>query len=119
MAVIRIKNLKLRTVIGINDWERGSKQDVIINIKLEFDASKAAESDAITDTVDYKSIKLKVIEFVEKSSCNLLERLVDQILRICLSDPKVERATVRVDKPHALRFADSVSIELSADTSRS
>lgn len=114
MAVIRIKKLKLRAVIGIHDWERKNKQDVIINIKLEFDASKAAKSDDIADTVDYKAIKLKIIDLVDKSSCNLLERLAHQILKICLSDPKVEKATVKVDKPHALRFAESVSVEVSA-----
>ena len=113
MAVIRIKNLKLRSVIGIHDWERENKQDVIINIKLEFDSSRAAESDDIADTVDYKAIKMRIIELVEGSTCNLLERLADQILAICLSDAQVEQATVRVDKPHALRFADSVSIEVS------
>ena len=118
MAFIRIKNLKLRAVIGINDWERENKQDVIINIKLEFDASAAAKSDDIADTVDYKAIKLNVIELVEKSNYNLLEKLVDEIVHVCLADPRVGRATVRVDKPHALRFADSVSIEIAEDSKK-
>ena len=118
MAFIRIKNLKLRAVIGINDWERRNKQDVIINIKLEFDASTAAKSDDIADTVDYKAIKQNVIKLVENSNYNLLEKLVNEIIYVCLADPKVQKATVKVDKPHALRFADSVSIEITGDSKK-
>ena len=113
MAIIRITGLRLRTIIGINDWERTTKQDVVINVTMEFDATRAAKSDDIKDTVDYKTITKKIIKLVEKSRFSLLEALTQAILAIALEDPKVARATVRVDKPQALRFADSVSIELS------
>ena len=112
---IRIKNLRLRTVIGINDWERKDLQDVIINIEMEYDGSRAAETDSIGDTVDYKEITKSVIEAVTASSFNLLDALARHILSIVLKDPGVERATVEVDKPHALRFADSVSISCSGE----
>jgi len=112
MATIRITNLKLRTIIGINDWERKHKQDVMINIKMEFDASKSIESDAIADTVDYKVITKHIIKEVESSDFQLLEKLTQLVLNIVMEHPQVQEATVRVDKPFALRFADSVSIEL-------
>lgn len=112
---IRIKNLRLRTVVGIYAWERKEAQDVIINIDLEFDGSRAAETDNIKDTVDYKSLKKHIIKEVEASRFQLLEKLAGHILDIVMSDQKVYRAHVEVDKPNALRFADSVSVECSAE----
>jgi len=112
MAVIRISNLRLRAVVGTMDWERSAPQDVVFNIKLVFDHSKAAESDDLADTVDYKSLKLKLIEMVESSHFHLIESLAAATLKICLDVPLVDSASVRVDKPKALRFADSVSVEV-------
>lgn len=113
MATIRIINLKLRTIIGINDWERECKQDIVINVTIDCDAARAAESDAIEDAVDYKTITKCIIMEVEASSFFLLEKLAKAILNIVMENSLVREATVRVDKPLALRFADSVSIELS------
>lgn len=113
MATIRITNLKLRTIIGIYDWERAHKQDIIINIQMEFDASQSIESDAIEDTVDYKVITKRIIREVEASNFQLLEKLTQFILNIIMKNPQIQEVVVRVDKPFALRYADSVSIELS------
>jgi len=112
MATIRITNLKLRTIIGIYDWEREHTQDVVINIKIDFDATKASQSDAIEDTLDYKALTKRVIKEVKASSFFLLEKLAKLILNIVMEESLVKEATVRVDKPFALRFADSVSVEL-------
>ncbi|MFC1569351.1 dihydroneopterin aldolase [bacterium] len=112
---IHIKNLRLQTIVGIFAWERKEVQDVIINIEFEFDGSKAAESDNIKDTVDYKSLKKQIINKVETSQFYLLEKLANCVLDIIMSEPKVSRAKVEVDKPQALRFADSVSVECSAE----
>lgn len=111
MSIIRITDLKLKTIIGINAWERKVRQEVIINLSLDFDARKAAKSDDIKDTVDYKALKKNIIQYVRTSKCFLLERLVEGVLDIALQDKKVRAATVRIDKPRALRFAKSVSIE--------
>ena len=113
MAIIRITNLKVRGIIGINDWERITKQAVIINIALEFDAGRAAKTDNINDTIDYKTLTKKVIKTVEESHFNLLEALTHVLLDLVMENPRVNAAAVRVDKPKALRFADSVSVELS------
>ncbi len=110
---IKIKNLRLRTIIGVNDWERTTKQDVIINVKIKFDGKKAAITDDLNDTLDYKSITKKIITQVEHSDFLLLEKLADFILRIVFEDKNVLEAKVEVDKPHALRFADSVSVSCS------
>jgi len=112
MATIRITDLRLRTIIGINDWEREEEQDVVINVTMDFDAAKSSQSDNVNDTVDYKDITKDIIKEVESSKYFLLEKLADQILHIILKHPRVTRATVKIDKPFALRFADSVSIEI-------
>lgn len=114
--IARIKNLRLKTIIGIFDWERTEKQNVIINAEIEFDGAKAANSDNIQDTVDYKTINKKIIEAVETSDFFLLEKLADTVLKIIMEDKKVIKAKVEVDKPGALRFTDSISIECSAET---
>jgi FolB domain-containing protein len=109
--IIRIKNLRIRTILGINDWERENKQDIIINIKIEFDGTRAGHTDAIEDTLDYKAIKNNIIQSVEQSKFFLIEKLAVFITDLIMADEKVLAASVEIDKPHALRFADSVSIE--------
>jgi len=109
---IRINDLLLNCIIGINDWERTQKQDVMINIVIFTDLSKPCKSDDIKDAVDYKQVKQEIIAMVEKSHFNLIERLADEIAKICLVHKSVKAVSVRVDKPGALRFAKSVSIEI-------
>ena len=113
MATIYIKNLRLRTIIGIEDFERNNKQDIIVNAEIEVDAEPAAQSDNIEDAFNYKIITKKIIEFVENSDYFLLEKLVDQILQLIMTEKIVQSATVEIDKPNALRFADSVSVKIS------
>jgi len=112
MAIISITNLKLRTIIGINDWEREKKQDIIINITIEFDAARSIQSDNIKDTIDYKKLTKRIIKDVEASQLFLLERLCQMVLDIVMEEKGVQGATVQIDKPGALRFCDSVSVEL-------
>lgn len=113
--LIRIKNLRLRPVIGIYDWERKIRQEVIVNVEFEFDGAAAAKSDAIADSVDYKEMTKKIIATVEGSSFQLLEALTNCVLEVVMGDARVRRAVVEIDKPGALRFAESVSVVASAE----
>ena len=112
---IYIRDLALRCIIGVYPEERREKQDVLINIVLECDHSAAAKSDQLADAVDYKGIKKEVIKLVDASAFNLIETLADRIVQLCLSNSKVQRVTVTVDKPAALRFARSVAVEISRE----
>ena len=114
MAKVRIMDLLLRTIIGINDWERKKKQDIIINIELEYNSRQSRRLDSIKTAVDYRNLAKKIIEEVESTQFFLLESLADFILKMVMENSKVKRATIRVDKPHALRFARSVSVELTS-----
>jgi len=108
--IIRIEDLKLRTIVGIYEWEKENKQDIVINVEIEFDGTKAIETDDIADTIDYKSITKKIITMVEESEFNLIERIAGEAIKIIMENEKVQKASVRVDKPGALRFTDSVSV---------
>ena len=109
---IYIRDLLVRCIIGINPDERKNKQDVLINLTLHADLRKACMSDRIEDTVDYKKIKKQVVASVEVSSYYLVERMAESIAEICLSDIRVNRVDVLVEKPGALRFARSVGVEI-------
>ena len=109
---IEIKDLLLRAIVGINDWEREKKQDVLVNIVLFSDLRAAAASDDITQTVNYRSLTKKVIDHVESSARFTIEALAGDIARLCLTEAGVERVRVRVEKPGALRFARSVGVEI-------
>ncbi len=109
---IHIRDLALRCVIGINPEERREKQDVILNITMEADLRRAARSDRIADTVDYKQVKTAIRALVESSTFNLVETLAERVAEVCLRPPGVRAVTVTLDKPGALRFARSVAVEI-------
>lgn len=110
---IHIRDLQVRCIVGIFPEERVARQDVIFNITLHADYRAACASDDIRDTVDYKQVKKRVVAMAEESGFFLVERLAEEVARLCLEDPRVERVEVSVDKPGALRFARSVAVEIS------
>lgn len=113
-ACIRIKDLRLRTYVGIKEEEIKNKQDILLNITIRFDASGAIHSTEIEDTLNYRVITKQIIAFVEDNQFLLLERMTHEVLALIMEHREVRFAEVEIDKPHALRFAESVSISLSA-----
>ena len=112
MDKIFIRDLTFRCIIGINPEERINKQDVIINLVLYTDFTRAAASEDIEDTVNYKELKLTVMDLVEHSSFLLVEKLAQAIAETCLETEGVRAVRVQVEKPTALRFAKSVGVEI-------
>lgn len=109
---IQIKDLQLRTIIGINDEERRNLQEVLINLTLYVNTRRAGVSDDIADAVNYRTITKRVIALVEDSRFYLVEKMVAEIADLCLENPQVERVRVSVEKPGALRFSRSVGITI-------
>ncbi len=109
---IDISDLHMRTIIGINPDERVNKQDVYVNVTLETDCRPAAKSDDIADAVNYRDLCKSIIDLVEGSKFLLVEKMAEEIARACLSDERVPWVRVRVDKPGALRFAQSVGVTI-------
>ena len=109
---ILIQDLLIRGIIGIHDWEREKKQDILINIEMETDTRAAGMSDDFQEAVDYRAITKSVIGLVEESQFYLVEKMAEEIAKICLENSRVSVARVRVEKPGAVRFSRSVGVEV-------
>lgn len=112
MDKIFINDLQVETVIGIFDWEREIKQTISINLEMEFDISKAAKSDDINDSLDYKKVSKRIISLCEKADSYLVENLIEKIAQAVLKEFPVSKVTVSLEKPGALRGSKSVGIKI-------
>ena len=112
MDKILIRDLVARCIIGVGEEERREKQDVVINVVLSADLRQAGKSDRFEDAIDYRALKKRIVAMVEDSSYHLVEALAERVAEICLEDPRVEQTQVTVEKPTALRFAQSVGVEI-------
>ena len=112
---IHIRDLHLRCIIGVQEWEREVLQDVRIHVVLHLDLSQAGKSDRIEETVNYKTLTKAIIAMTEHSRFFLVETLAEKIAALCLGDERVKRVKVTVEKPGALRFARSVGVTLRRD----
>jgi D-erythro-7,8-dihydroneopterin triphosphate epimerase len=109
---ILVRDLAARCVIGDNADERRARQDVVLQLRLGYEGLQAGRTDRLSDALDYRALKKRVVTHVEASSYRLLEALAESVADLCLADPRVRLATVTVDKPGALRYARSVAIEV-------
>lgn len=107
---IVIKNLLLRGILGVKPEERMARQDILINLELTADLRAAGTSDAIADALNYRSVTKDVIALVEGSAYYTVEKLAAEIARLIVTRHAVREATVQVEKPGALRFAESVGV---------
>lgn len=112
MDKIIIKDLAARGIIGINDWERKKKQDILINIVIYADTRKAAETDDIAYSVNYRTVAKKALAHAETAERLTLEALAADLAQICLEEPGTQKVLVRVEKPGAVRFSKSVGVEI-------
>lgn len=112
MDKVIIKNLLARGIIGIRDWERKRPQDILINIILYTDTHRAAETDNINDCADYSTISKKIQAHAESSGRFTVEALANELALLCLHENNVQKVMVRVEKPGAVRFAESVGVEI-------
>jgi FolB domain-containing protein len=108
--ILIIKDLLVRTVLGVSEEERRDKQDVQISVALVTDTSAPGKSDDIADAVNYRTISKKILALAEQSHFHLIERLAEEIASLCLEEPRVSGVRVTVEKPGALRFARSVCV---------
>lgn len=118
-AIIRIKNLRLRTFIGIKEEEINHKQDVVINVVIHYPAERARNSEDIADALNYRTVTKSILQLVEGNRFALLEKLTQDVLNIASAHPWVTYAEVEIDKLLALRYADSVSMTMSYRRSQS
>ncbi|ORU90666.1 MAG: dihydroneopterin aldolase [Cycloclasticus sp. symbiont of Poecilosclerida sp. M] len=110
MDIIFLRNLRIETIIGIFEWERTVKQAIFFDIEMATDIKKAASSDHIDDTLDYKAISKAIIDFVEHSEFQLVETLAEKVAELILTDFNVPWLRLRLNKKGAIRHADDVGI---------
>ena len=112
MDQVIIKDLVARGVIGITDRERERPQDILINVVLFTDITRAAETDHINDCVDYAKLSRKLLGHAETIQRKTVEALASDLARLCLEQPGVSGVRIRVEKPGAVRFSRSVGVEI-------
>jgi 7,8-dihydroneopterin aldolase/epimerase/oxygenase len=115
MDTIFVHALKTEAIIGIFDWERQVKQTVVVDIEIGADIRKAALSDSIGDTLNYKRVAKRVLAFVEESKFHLVETLAEHIAMLLLEDFGVAWVRISLSKPGAIRSSRDVGVMLERD----
>lgn len=112
MDKVFIEGLEIETVIGVYDWERRIRQPLVLDLELSFDNRRPAASDDIADTLDYKAISKRLVQFVSASSFQLVETLAERCAQIVLDEFDVRRVRLKVSKPGAVRGAKAVGVAI-------
>lgn len=110
--IVNIKNLRIKTVIGIHPWEKDIDRELRLNIKIFCDDCNATKSDEINDTIDYDVITNKVRNIVKNNKFNLIEKLAKTLMDAILEDEKISRCIIEVDKMNVFEDVDSFSVIL-------
>ena len=110
MDIVFIRELKIETVVGIYDWERRIQQTVTLDIDMGTDIARAARSDRIEDTLDYKSVAKRLIQYVGETEFQLVETLAEKVAELVMQEFKVSWIKVTLHKPGAVSGSKSVGI---------
>ena len=112
MDRVFIEDLRIETVIGVYDWEREIRQTIGLDLEMAFDIRKAAASDQIDDTLDYKAVAKRLIQFVESSKFQLVETLAECCADIVLKEFPVSWLQLKLRKPGAVRGSKAVGVQI-------
>lgn len=110
MDMIFLRELHCEAVIGIFDWERQVRQTVLIDLEMSADIRRAAQSDRIEDTLNYKAVAKRVLAFVEASEFQLVETLAERIAQLVMTEFGIDRVRVTLHKPGAIRHSKDVGV---------
>lgn len=110
MDIVFIRELKVSTVVGIYDWERRIQQTVTLDIDMGTDIARAAKSDRIEDTLDYKAVAKRLMQFVGESEFQLVETLAEKVAELVMQEFKVSWIKVTLHKPGAVSGSKSVGV---------
>ncbi|TPW18526.1 MAG: folB [Halothiobacillaceae bacterium] len=110
MDIIYLRDLRIEAIIGIYEWERQAKQTLVLDLEMAADIRRAAQSDHIDDTLNYKAVAKRVIGFVEASSFQLVETLAEQVAAIVLTEFNTPWVRLSINKQGAVRGARDVGV---------
>jgi len=108
--IIYLNDLKIETIIGIFDWERCVKQTISLDIEMATDIRRAAQTDAIEDTLDYKAVSKRLIDFIAASEFQLVETLAERSAQLLLEEFGISWVKLRINKTGAIRGARDVGV---------
>lgn len=112
MDTVFIKDLRVKAVIGIYGWERQVRQQISIDVEMGTDIAKAAASDRIEDTLDYKAISRRIVQFVEQSEPQLVESLIENVAAALREEFSIPWLRITIAKPGAVRGSASVGVTI-------
>lgn len=112
MDIIFLRDLRIDTVVGIWDWERRIRQTVSIDLEMAADIARAAATDSIDDTLNYKKVAKRLVAYVEESEFQLVETMAERIAEIVLGEFDVPWVRVTVNKPGAIRGSRDVGVRI-------
>ena len=116
MDIIFLRDLRIDTIIGIYDWERSTRQTVSLDLEMATDIGKAAATDHIDDTLNYKAVAKRLIAFVGESEFQLVETLAERICTLVLEEFQVPWVRLTLNKGGAVRGAKGVGIIIERGT---
>ncbi len=108
--IIKIKNLRIDTFIGVYEWENDHQRALLFNVEIESDCEESLTSDNIKDTIDYDQITNQIRDYVACNRHNLIEKMVGQILDLIMQDQRIKRCVLEIDKLKVYDFVDSFSV---------
>lgn len=115
MDIVYLRDLRVECVVGVFEWERRIKQTVILDLDMAADVRRAARTDRLEDTLDYKAVAKRLIDFVGQSEFRLVETLAEKVADIVLEEFRVPWVRVRVNKRGAVRGAGDVGVVIERD----
>lgn len=117
MDRVFIEGLEIEALIGIYDWERRIRQPLVFDIEMAFDNRIPAATDAIADTLNYKAVSNRIVEYVSQSSFELVETLAERVAQIVITEFGVQRVRLKLSKPGAVRGARAVGVMIERSAS--
>ena len=105
-----IKNLRVKAVVGVFEWERCIEQILQLDLEMTVDIAKAAQSDDLKDTIDYKAVAKRAKNFIEESRYQLVETIADRLANILLQEFSISYIRMTMSKPKAVRDSEAVGI---------
>lgn len=113
--IIKIKNFKFKTILGIYEWEEKIEREIIVNALIETDYDRARFTNNIKDTIDYYELITKIKKFLSTKKFQLIEELTQQMLDLIMEDQRIKRCEIEIDKVRVVENVESFSITLTQE----
>lgn len=118
MDTVFIQQLAVKTTIGVYDWEKKIKQQLLFDLQMSSDITHAAASDNINDTIDYATVASTITKYVEDNQFELIETVAEKVAQIILNDFPVSEVSITLQKPGAVPNAQTVGVKITRQSNK-